>query len=279
MKRLTRKQKILRNLILLPLLVLLLWGALGFSPLTAAAMCRHMSSQFLLPPMEPIYVGRAMDPYSRDGEFFKRRYTFVIAKTGEEYMDFLYERSTLLTSRISPYRYFLTPQKDSLCAVWKENVYWAGPFQDAASATLTASFRRDFAKDLAETWEAWEAARKAGEDVSPERPDEPEGPGETVTFTVQGRRLGDEIFAFDYTEGGDPDKLWWYRADEIGEPASLYEAVAAWYWLEHDGGAFSLLHTDIALTLTLYDGQGNLLDTRESALDTYEFNDPMSPRY
>lgn len=278
MKRLTRKQKILRNLTLFPLLVLFLWGAFGFSPLTAEAMCRRMSSQLLLPPLEPLCVERARDDYFRDGEFFKRRYTFVVAKAGEEYVDFLYTRTNLLTSIPAPYRR-LSPQKDSLCTAWMENVYWAGPFQDAASAALTASFRRNYAFDLANTRKAWERAREAGEDVSPERPDAPEDPGETVTFTVQGRRLNGELFAFDFTQGGDPDKLWWTRVGDITNPGSIYEAVAAWYWIPNDAGGASLLHRDIPLTLTLYDSQGNILDTRESVLETYTFSYPTWPDY
>ena len=102
--RLNRKQKILRNLILSVLLSLVFYACLGFPVYTVKDMCRQMAQTYLLEePVEPLYILRERNPSHYDNQ--SPRYTFVVARSGDTYISFQYERNFLKSSpdiRVTP---------------------------------------------------------------------------------------------------------------------------------------------------------------------------------
>lgn len=91
--RLNRKQKVIRNLLVSVLLLLLLWAAYGFPPYTVAGMCRQVERQYLLDAVEPLYVLKDKQEFS--GDLIATTYTYVLAKAGDEYLEFQYEQHLL----------------------------------------------------------------------------------------------------------------------------------------------------------------------------------------
>ena len=95
------------------------------------------------------------------------------------------------------------------------------------------------------------------------------------TFTFQGEKIGGELFSFRY-RAEDHHASWALE----GVPESEYDlenAAEEWYssyWIDlpETGGGRGLLHADLPVHVTLYDEAGNLLNTLDLTVDTYELH-------
>ena len=251
--RLNRKQKIVRNLLACGLLGLAVYAMLGFPPYTVRGMLDRAERRYLLSDLEPLLVERSSRKYS--DQFYKNHDTYLLAKSGDTYVYTMYTRSLL---RVCPeYGRNLKMGSGALCTARDGTMYVAGPFQTAASATaeVTAQKTTQYYTQSTDTWETVL--------------------GESCTFTFQGERLGEELFSFRY-RAEDHHASW--ALD--GVPESEYDlenAAEEWYssyWMDspETGGGRGLLHADLPVHVTLYDEAGNLLNTLDLTVDTYELH-------
>lgn len=246
--RLNRKQKIARNLVLCGLLWLAVYAMLGFPPYTVRGMLARMERQYFLSDLEPLLVERSSRKYSN--RFYREHETYLLARTGDTYLYTMYTRSLL---RVYP-GYHLGPQigRGALCIARDGTMHIAGPFEDAVSATAEVTVQKT---TLYRT--------KATDSAEVVR-------GEIRTFSFQGEKLGEEMFAFRYR--GEDHRASWFLD---GVPESEYDLenmVHEWYNLEGDDGR-GFLHADVPVHVTLYDESGAVLDTLDLTLDTYELLD------
>lgn len=157
---LSRKGRIVRNLLLSILAALMLYIAMGFPPYTVGGMVDRMERRFLLPDLEPVFVLEDPHTYSSD-HLPGRHYTYIIARAGEsDYLAFQYDThlwsSELFVSRPP------VLEQGAFCAARIGTIYAAAPaMAKAASATAVVQTRNE-------------------------------------TFTFSGERLGDEVFGFFY---------------------------------------------------------------------------------
>lgn len=245
--RLNRKQKIVRNLLVCALLAACVWAALGCPPYTVRGMCRQVARDYFLEDLEPVYVRREKVQYS--GDDLSRLNTFVLARSGETYVGFQFQRHGLQNSR-----YYLMYEgkmaNGALCTAWGGMLYAAGPFADAASATAVVTARQQYA-DL-------------GAD------------GPAVEFTLEGEKLGNETFAFPYISSEHFITRFWDRRGEVPGPeeeVDLLDAITLWYWEADESGGYSLLNADLPCVVTLYGEDGGVLDVLELEAGVYELHD------
>lgn len=252
--RLNRKQKILRNLILSVLLSLVFYACLGFPVYTVKDMCRQMAQTYLLEePVEPLYILRERNPSHYDNQ--SPRYTFVVARSGDTYISFQYERNFLKSSpdiRVTP-----KLSNGALCTGRNGTLYVAGPFAEAASATAEVRTEKTLVIFDPDT-DTRTVTR---------------GP-EQRTFTYQGEKVGDELFTFRYRDE-DHMPAWTGRVPE--SEYDLENVASEWYIgrlvdAGEDGG-HSLLHADLPVRVTLFDEAGGVLETLDLTVDTYELRD------
>lgn len=249
--KLNRKQRTARNLLLCLLLLAVCYVSLGAPAYTVRAKCRQMEREYLLKePLEPLFSRREDSPYTNDRA---RSDTFIIARSGDSYLSFVSERNGLVTQsgpRIMP-----KLANEVLCAAFRGTLYVAGDFERAVAAEAVVETEQTtllYDPDTGERTVTY-------------------GP-EQRTFTYSGERLGDELFAFQY-EGEDHQTAtfgWVAEADyDLGNVAS------EWYSgrFVNDTGGRSLLHADLPVTVTLYDGAGAVLETLDLTVDTYELSD------
>lgn len=246
--RLNRKQKICRNLLLCILLGFCACALMGFPPYTVRGMCRQVERDFLLEDrLEPLYVVRDDSRYVGDSA----QYTFIVARGGDTYLSFQYKRNVLQNWRFYQH---ISPKmaKDVLCAARDGVMYIAGPFQNAASATIQATVERTIQTYDAETGER----RRTG------------GP-ETRTFILQGEKVGEELFIVRY-RNGELDLF----PEEVPEAErDLEDLVDLWYRVNLLGeNGQGLLHADVPVTVTWYDEGGAALGTVDLTMDTYELH-------
>ena len=169
------------------------------------------------------------EPHKYTDDVMNRMYTFVIARTGDAYISFQYDQYLLQNQR--RYTRQADLEKGALCMARMGTMYVAGPVQKAVSATAVV-----------------ETTGK--------------------TFTLEGQRLGDEVFGFDYV---NENHKYSYPEDPVPlEKMDLLNAVELWYWNELEDGGRSLRHEEIPCTVTLYDEAGAVLDTLELEVETYD---------
>ena len=227
-----RKQKILRNLLLSALLCLAIHAVMGFPPYTVGGMCRQVERDYLLEDVEPLYIRREKQKYS--GEMFSRGYTYVIARSGEYYIPFLYERDILRNSRRESYDTEVT--RGTLCAAWKGMLYVAGDFAGIERAQITVSASN-------------------GTDVR--------------EFSFAGERLHESLFGICYSE----DELGWIRLEETPvEEMDLAQIARYWYRTPSGANGYSYDHAELPVRVDLYDGGGELVRTLEMTVGTYELH-------
>lgn len=233
--RLNRKQKTIRNLLLCGLLGMLAYVMLCFPPTGVKAMCRQVQSDYSLPELEPLLVLRNFDPYDKWSH-----QTFVIARGGDSYISFQYERLLARNWR----RYMRRQEKlglDALCTARAGTLYVAAEeLRQAETATAVV-----------------ETAHR--------------------TFTLTGERLGEEVFGFNYLLPGHWVGAFNDRYDhgETVRPEDeidLLDAVDLWYWEAHGNGGYGFLHADLPCTVTLRDAQGEEISTLHLTVDTYEID-------
>lgn len=174
------------------------------------------------------FLGELTPVYTlRDGDWLNMN-TYGIARDGEDYVSFEYEQY-LLQNRASVSRQTRLG-KGFLCQARLGTIYGAG-----------TAFRQ------AETAEA--VVETSGK-----------------TFTLPGKRLGEEVFAFDYLAEN-------HRNAQLSEvpwqDLDLRNAVELWYWDRTVSGN-TLRHEEIPCTLTLYDSRGEILETMETQVETYD---------
>lgn len=230
--KLNRKQKILRNFLICLLLCLAIHAAVGFPPYTVEGMCAQVARDYLLPEVEPIYVHREKHKYSDD--MFHRTYTYVVARCEDHYLAFLYDRD-LLTNRREPF-YGVELEQGVLCTARKGMLYAAGDFDAVASAEMVVTATNGT---------------------------------ESRDFHFTGERLADDLFGFRYSEG---DGWFFHLEEKKAEEMDLAEIARYWYRTPHGNGGYSYDHAELPLTLTLYDQDGEVLDTVERSVDTYELH-------
>ncbi len=252
--RLNRKQKIVRNLLVCAVLGLVVYTMLGFPPYTVQGMLERMERKYLLPDLEPILVERAERKYST-GWFHEIDYnTYLLAKTADDtYIYSMYRRNFLRVQA----DYGRNPKigQGSLCTAQDGTLYVAGPFQNAAAATAEVTAQRTTQYSTSATGER--------EIVK----------GETRTFTFQGEKRGDDLFAFRYR--AEDHKSNWFGVVPDAE-CDLENVAYQWYKgyvvdLEEQRG-YSLLHADLPVHVTLYGEDGAVLDTLDLTVDTYELH-------
>lgn len=252
---LNRKQKILRNLLVSGLLGLVVYILLGFPPYTVRGMLARIERDYLLPDLEPILVDRTEYRYST-GFWNETEYnTYLLARAGDDtYLCTMYSRRFLKVR--AEYRRNLKMGKGALCTARDGTLYVAGPFGDVASATVEVTAQKT-TRYYTQSTDTYEVVR-----------------GESRTFTLQGEKAGEEVFAFQYREEGHNQ---WNRDDIPESEYNLEDAADAWYsgYLKDPADASAgqsrgVLHADLPVHVTLYGEDGRVLDTLDLTVDNYE---------
>lgn len=226
-----RTQKILRNFLICLLLCLGIHAAMGFPPYTVAGMCRQVARDHLMEELEPIYVEKEKHKYS--GDMFQRTYTYVIARGGEHYVAFLYDRNLLRNERHHAYDGEIG--KELLCTARNGVLYVAGDFGDALSARSTVTATNG---------------------------------SEVRQYRLVGERLAEDLFAFVYSE-----EDYWWRVDDIPvEEMNLAQIARYWYRTPHGDNGYSYDHAELPVCVTLYDAAGTPSQLPEMSIGTYDLH-------
>lgn len=245
--KLNRGQKTVRNLTLCALLGVLIYTMLGFPPYTVQGMLDRVERQYLLSDLEPVLVER--DSWRYGNDFLAHHVTYLIARTGDTYVSTDFTRHGL---EVRPeYRRSLNMSCGALCMGLNGTLYVAGDFANAASASVEVTACRTTRTYVPET-EEYELTL-----------------GEKKTFAYQGEKVSDALFSFYYRED-DPD-TWGAWGPNIG----LEGAARNWYSVYSKGasdGSRGILHADLPVRVTLYDGEGGTLDTLDLSIDNYELH-------
>lgn len=234
--RLNRKQKILRNSLFCLVLILLTYAALGFPPYTVKGMCERQRREMLLPELEPIYVLKEKHEYSDD--WFKRQYTFIIARCEDTYMSFQYDRSGLQNTTQYTRDLDISKGRGALCMARAGIMYVAGDFKDVHSAAAVVRATNGT---------------------------------EYRDFHLEGQRLSEEVFGFDYTDGQGA-VYFFYLDDKTEEEMNLGEISMYWYRTPHGDNGYSYDRADLPVTVTLYDEEGGVVDTLYLEVGTYDLH-------
>ncbi len=246
--RLNRGQKTARNLALCLLLGLAVYVMLGFPPYTVRGMLDRAERRYLLSDLEPLLVERSYRNYSE--EFFGWHDTYLLARSGDT---FLYTNYSRHFFQVRPeLRRGAKIGRGTFCTAREGTLYVAGNFENVESAVAEVT------------------VEKTTRIMDPETEIFQTTFGERRTFTYQGEKVNGALFSFWYRGeyGG-----WYYNVPESGY--GLEEAAKSWYRgysTEDTSGGFSWLHVDVPVKVTLYDRSGQVLDTLELSVDTYELS-------
>lgn len=241
--KLNRGQKTVRNLLLCALLWALVYTMLGFPPYTVRGMLDRAERRYLLSDLEPVLVEKKSFRYSND--LFPWRTTYVLARTGNTYVCVSSSRHFL---EVQPERgRNLTMSRGALGAAIDGNLYVMGPFEEAASAKAEVTVER--------TTQIYDPDTEECEITF----------GAKAVYTYPGEKVNGEVFCFRY------------RGEEDGryDNASLTSRSSQWYRRYQKGdltGGYGILHADIPVKVTLYGGDGEVLETLELAVDNYELD-------
>ena len=239
--RLTRGQRTVRNLLVSLLLGVLLYVLLWFPPYTVRGMLERVERRYLLSDLEPVLVERRSLRYSN--ELLPHQFIYLIARSGETYIATEFSRHGLEVQ--AEWRSLLTMSRNALCMGLDGTLYVAGEFADAASASAEVTAQR--------TTRMYDPDTEEYELII----------GERKTFTYQGGKASDALFAFRLREGTGWDS------------GGLEEVSREWYSARVIGdtsGARGILHRDLPVRVTLYDEAGGISDTLELAIDNYELH-------
>ena len=246
-----RGRKTLRNLLLCLLLWLAVYAMLGFPPYTVEGMLDRAERRYLLSNLEPVLVKRSERRYSN--ELFSWHTTYLLARSGDTYLWTNFDRHLL---EVSQENWMASPKlcRGALCTALDGTLYIAGPFEDAVSARIevtTEKVTQVFDPDT----EEYQITLKEGR-----------------TFTYEGEKVSDALFSCRYRQG---ERIFWLD-DRI--PEKDYDLAAAahnWYrcYTKGDGDGSSWVHAELPVKVTLYGGDGRVLDVLELSMDTYELDD------
>ena len=234
MRHWNRGRKTVRNFLLVLLMIFLVYASQGFPPYTVRGMCRRVSHDFLLGELEPLYVQRDwLHPSSNR----YLRYTTVAARSGETYTIFRY-RDGLLGSQRDWGSSGAVLGEGAVCRARNGTIYAAGPFEEAVSAVA---------------------------EVRAERTLKTSGRVMGRTFTLEGTRLADQVFAFSY---GTADYFGSQDEDRAYGEMSLEELVDLWYRRPLNKLGYAEANADLPCTVTLYDEAGEALETFDLTVTT-----------
>ncbi len=241
-----RRRRIFKNLLLCLLLALGSVVVLDFPAYTVEAMCREVEREYLLANLEPLYVLRDRKEYSDRSDHF----TFVVARSGEHYIAFQYEREGLQSWKYYQ-RYIPKLGQGTLCTARNGTLYVAGPLGETVSAVAEVTVKQSRTVRDPETG-VIQPMEKAPEQR---------------TFRFQGELAEENLLLFRYREG-EPH-LW---PETTPEAERNLEDLAHLWYREYVKGVsgHSVPHVEVPVTVTLYGGQGQALDTWELSVDTYE---------
>lgn len=241
-----RRRRIFKNLLLCLLLALGSVVVLDFPAYTVEAMCREVEREYLLADLEPLYVLRDRKEYSDRSDHF----TFVVARSGERYIAFQYEREGLQSWKYYQ-RYIPKLGQGTLCTARNGTLYVAGPLGETVSAVAEVTVEQSRTVRDPETG-VIQPMEKAPEQR---------------TFRFQGELAGEDLVLFRYREG-EPH----FRPETTPETERNLEDLAHLWYREYYKGVsgYSVPHVEVPVTVTLYGGQGQTLDTWELSVDTYE---------
>lgn len=241
-----RRRRIFKNLLLCLLLALGSVVVLDFPAYTVEAMCREVEREYLLADLEPLYVLRDRKEYSDRSDHF----TFVVARSGERYIAFQYEREGLQSWKYYQ-RYIPKLGQGTLCTARNGTLYVAGPLGETVSAVAEVTVEQSRTVRDPETG-VIQPMEKAPEQR---------------TFRFQGELAGEDLVLFRYREG-EPH----FRPETTPEAERNLEDLAHLWYREYYKGVsgYSVPHVEVPVTVTLYGGQGQTLDTWELSVDTYE---------
>lgn len=245
--RLTRGQKIIRNMLLCLLLWGLVYAMLGFPPYTVRGMLDRMERQCFLSDLELLVVHK--EPSIYQYKPFNRHLTYLIARSGDTYVSTVYCRQGLEVEL----DYHWEPNKvsrDALCTAWNGTLYVAGEFTEAASAVAEVT------------------AQRTSRTYDPDTEEYELDLGEKKRFSYSGEKINEAVFAFCYRDG-DVGPAYWPPEDGTGLEEVSYE----WYSGYTKGyGGRGILHVDLPVVVTLYGADGSVLDTLELSIDNYELH-------
>lgn len=241
--RLNRGQKTVRNLVLCALLGALIYAMLGFPPYTVRGILDRAERRYFLSDLEPVLVEKKTFRYS--DELFAWHTTYVLARTGDTYVCVSSSRRFL---EVQPERgRNLTMRRDTLCTAIDGSLYVMGSFEDAASAKAEVTVER--------TTQVYDPETEECETTF----------GAKAVYTYPGEKVNGEVFRFHY-RGEEDDRY---------DNASLTSRSSQWYRRYQKGdltGGYGILHVDLPVTVTLYGGDGEVLETLELTVDNYEFD-------
>ena len=241
-----RRRRIFKNLLFCLLLALGSVVVLDFPAYTVEAMCREVEREYLLADLEPLYVLEDREEYSSGNDDF----TFVVARSGESYIAFQYEREGLQSWK---YYQLYRPKlgQGTLCTARNGTLYVAGPMGEAVSAVAEVTVEQSCTLRDPETG-VIQPMEKAPEQR---------------TFRFHGELAGEDLVLFRYREG-EPQ----FRPETTPEAERNLEDLAHLWYRQYAKGVngYGVPHVEVPVTVTLYGGQGQALDTWELSVDTYE---------
>ena len=240
--RLNRGQKTARNLLLCALLGALVYATLGFPPCTVRGMLARTERRYLLSDLEPVLVVKKTFRYS--DEFIPWRTTYLFARTGDAYVCTSWSRHFLEVQQQRGRAPNIS--RDALCTAIDGNLYVLGSFEEASSAAVEVTVER--------TTQVYDPETEECETTF----------GEKKTYTYPGEKVNGEAFRFRYREEGE-------HLHDYTSLTSLSSQRYRFYQKgERDG--YSILHADLPVRVTLYGGDGEVLETLELTVDNYEFS-------
>lgn len=243
--RLSRSGKCFRNLLLSLLLGFLLAVWLQFPPLTVGGMCRQMGRELLITTPEPIYVVKGGSPRLAN---FKN--TYVVARSGDSYVTFLYERPSFGVYRRSDL-YWTTISNDPTLTYYAGRLYLVGPLPEGTvSARAEATVQRTYVCQNAD-----------GSYSEPEY-------GETRVFPLKGELTAEGVLSFLIQE--PPFN---FGPFDASSSFTLRDAARKWYRIlqKGDDSASISLKAEIPVQISLLDASGAVLDTLSLSIDNDAF--------
>ena len=228
--RLNRTQKIIRNLLVSLLLLVLVWLSYGCPPYTVGGMCRRVARERLLEDLQPLYVLRERYRYSSD--WYPTQFTYVLARSGDEYIEFQYEQDLLRNMKYAPRGGEIAT--GTLCTGREGTMYVAGDFPPE---TVSA---------------AAEIVLKAEEGEEP------------ILHHLTGELLEEDVLGFWYADDV------FSSFPPFQQEKDLVDLVWDYHSRKHDSGGRGLLHAELPCTVTLYDAAGETLEVRELTIGTYD---------
>lgn len=240
--KLTRRSRLLCDLLAALCLGLLALAQWQFPPFTVHGMCREVGRMLLMTTPETIYVEQELSPrYNGSRDW----HTTVIARSGDTWVGFQYGRSGLRPWELR----YPTPfalEKGPMVLSANGKLYLAGDFPAEAVAVrgeaIATPTKRTFLADG--TWTEKEY-------------------GEPVVFPLAGEAVAEGVFLLPYQDSD--------RYGDATEDIQLGQFIRENYMeLSELSTGYAIAHEEVPLTFTLLDADGRELQTLHLTLGTYD---------